>query len=80
VERRVINDSTEESSRELAAAWWRKSTYSGVGECVVFAELGPRIALRNSNDRAGGTLFFARGALSRWIAGTKAGEFDDLTG
>jgi hypothetical protein len=58
---------------------WRKSTFSGAdGNCVEVAADGDRIAVRQSNDVGGGTLTFTRAELAAWIAGCKAGEFDDL--
>jgi hypothetical protein len=46
-------------------------------------ELAPlpdgRVAVRNSNARAAGTVFFTRREMDAWLKGAKAGEFDDLT-
>jgi hypothetical protein len=68
-----------ESAAKLEGALWRKSSFSTAVECVAVSEAGSRIALRNSNRPDGGTLMFSRGTLAAWIAGVKAGEFDDLT-
>jgi hypothetical protein len=58
---------------------WRKSTYSGASSsCVEVAEEDDRIALRNSNHPDAGMLHFTRAEMAAWIAGCKAGEFDDL--
>jgi hypothetical protein len=59
--------------------WWRKSSFSGPGECLIVAELGSEVALRNSNKPGAGTLVFGRGEVAAWVAGCKASEFDDLT-
>ncbi len=63
---------------------WRKSSFSGGGDsgsgnCVEMAELADgRIAVRNSNNRAAGAVFFTRAEMAAWIAGVKNAEFDDL--
>lgn len=57
---------------------WRLSSFTGDGDCVELAEDGDSVLVRNSNDREAGTLTFTRPELAAWIAGCKAGEFDDL--
>lgn len=60
---------------------WRISSFSGdQGSCVELA-LAPdgRVAVRNSNHRDAGTVFFTRREMQAWVRGAKAGEFDDLT-
>jgi hypothetical protein len=58
---------------------WRTSSFTDRGNCVAVAELDDgRVALRNSNRPQSGTLLLSRPALHAWIAGLKAGEFDDL--
>jgi hypothetical protein len=46
------------SNLDLARAEWRKSSYSGSsgGECVEVADLGARVAVRDSKDPEVGTL------------------------
>ncbi|MGA5203234.1 DUF397 domain-containing protein [Streptomyces variegatus] len=46
------------SSKDLTNARWRKSSYSGNtgGECVEVADLGARVAVRDSKDPEVGTL------------------------
>ncbi|MFD5481145.1 DUF397 domain-containing protein [Streptomyces hawaiiensis] len=46
------------SSKDLTNARWRKSSYSGSsgGECVEVADLGVRVAVRDSKDPEVGTL------------------------
>jgi hypothetical protein len=78
-ERVAHQNLTEGSASELWGVWWRKSSFSSGGECVSVAGVGGEVALRNSNRPDGGTLVFSRGELAAWIAGVKAGEFDDLT-
>lgn len=58
---------------------WRTSSFSGDGTCVEVAEDGDRIAVRNSVHPDRGTVYFTREEMAAWVAGCKAGEFDDLT-
>lgn len=76
----MSHDSNESESTALepGRVRWRKSTFTLNGDCVTVGKLGDRIAVRNSNDPDGGTLFFTRSEIAAWIAGVKAGEFDDL--
>jgi hypothetical protein len=58
---------------------WRKSSFSAdQGDCVELAETADGIAVRNSKRPDGGTLTFTRAELAAFLAGAKAGEFDDL--
>jgi hypothetical protein len=60
---------------------WRKSRFSGAqGDCVELAATAHGIAVRNSKRPDGGTLTFTQAELAAFIAGVKAGEFDDLAG
>ncbi|MGQ0837372.1 DUF397 domain-containing protein [Actinokineospora sp.] len=65
---------------DLDSAPWRKSSFSGdEGACVETAPLvDGSIAVRNSNHRDAGIVFFTRAEMAAWINGVKAGEFDDL--
>jgi len=58
---------------------WRMSSFTDRGSCVAVACRGGDVALRNSNRPDAGTLLFSVEAMHDWIAGIKAGEFDDLT-
>jgi hypothetical protein len=59
---------------------WRKSSHSHSDNCVEVAEVaGGTVLVRNSNRPAAGTIEFTRGEMAAWVAGCKAGEFDDLT-
>ena len=63
---------------------WRKSSFSGTDgnndNCVEVAALPDgRIAMRNSKHPEAGTVYFTRKEMAAYIAGVKAGEFDDLT-
>ncbi|WP_405613106.1 DUF397 domain-containing protein [Streptomyces sp. NBC_01511] len=65
-------------------AKWLKSSFSGGsngggGNRVEAAALPDgRIAVRNSKSPEAGTVFFTRAEMAAWLAGVKAGEFDDL--
>jgi hypothetical protein len=59
---------------------WRKSTVSNPsGNCVELAELpGGSIAVRNSRSPDGPVLVYTRAEIGAFLAGIRAGEFDDL--
>jgi hypothetical protein len=57
---------------------WRKSTFTNQGNCFELAPTNNGIALRNSNNHKQGTLLFTHAELAAFLAGCKAGEFDDL--
>lgn len=58
---------------------WRISSYSGSnGSCVAVADLGDRVAIRNSNSPDRGTLVLSPASMASLIAAAKAGEWDDL--
>lgn len=68
----------------LDRAAWRISSFSGAtngggGNCVEVAELANgQIAVRNSNHRDAGTVYFTRTEIAAFLAGVKNAEFDDL--
>lgn len=71
------------STVDLSTLTWRKSSFSGGDgdndNCVEVAAVPDgRIAVRNSNDRAAGVVLFTRAEMAAYLAGVKAGEFDDL--
>jgi hypothetical protein len=59
---------------------WRKSTFSNNGSCVELADLGAGIVgVRDSKlGDSSPVLHFTRTEIAAWLAGSKAGEFDDL--
>jgi len=69
------DDSSGRAGRSLR---WRKSSFSMTGECVEVADCDGDVAVRNSNNPDAGTLVFGRAVMAAWVAGLKAGEFDDL--
>lgn len=68
---------TSHSSTDLT---WRKSSFSGAngGDCVEIADTGTGLLVRNSKRHDQGSIPFTRSELAAFIAGCKAGEFDDL--
>lgn len=60
-------------------ASWRMSSFTDRGSCVAVACRDGDVAVRNSNQPEGGVLVFSAQAMHDWIAGIKAGEFDDLS-
>lgn len=52
---------------------WRKSTYSGGqgGQCVEVASAPGRVAVRDTTNRADGTLAFTRDAWVTFVSGLK---------
>jgi hypothetical protein len=58
---------------------WRKSSYSQDGpNCVELSDTHVDVLLRNSNLPEQGHISFSRNEMAAFIAGIKAGEFDDL--
>ena len=59
---------------------WRKSSYSHDNGCVELADLGDGIVgVRDSKlGRGSPILRFTQAEVEAWLAGSKAGEFDDL--
>ena len=59
--------------------FWMKSSWSySNGNCVEVAQLpGGQVGVRDSKDPDGPVLRFTRGEWSAFVAGVRAGEFDD---
>ena len=67
---------TKKSNPEIT---WRKSSFSGSsGTCVEIADAVDGVMVRNSTRPDDVTLAFTRAELAAFVAGCKAGEFDDL--
>ena len=64
---------------DLTDAVWNKSTRSGGngGDCVeVAVNLPGIVAVRDSKNRAGGTLVFTPAVWAAFLDGVRSGEFD----
>jgi hypothetical protein len=59
---------------------FRKSTFSDNNGCVEMADGGDAVLVRDSKDPSGPVLRFTRTEVAAWLAGARAGEFDDLAG
>ncbi|MFC0527999.1 DUF397 domain-containing protein [Phytohabitans kaempferiae] len=55
---------------------WRTSSRSQNTNCVEIGEMGTAIVMRDSKDREGPMLIFARDQWIEFVASAKAGEFD----
>lgn len=64
----------------LGAVTWRKASASNPsGDCVEVAALdGGAVAVRNSREPHGPALVYTPAEIAAFLAGAKAGEFDDL--
>lgn len=58
------------TSTDLTNARWRKSSYSGNtgGDCVEVADLGARVAVRDSKDPEAGTLTLSPQTYAAFVA------------
>ncbi len=58
---------------------WRKSSRSqNSAQCIYVARDGDRIAIRESDDPAQAVTVTDRAKFAAFVAGVKAGEFDDM--
>jgi Domain of unknown function (DUF397) len=66
--------------QQLSGLIWRKSSYSNSSSnCVEVALAGSDVAVRDSKDPDGPMLVYPQTGMAAFIAGVKAGEFDDLS-
>jgi hypothetical protein len=64
---------------QLGLAWRKSRASNPSGACVEVAGLpGGEVAVRNSRHPGGPALVYTRGEIAAFLAGAKAGEFDDL--
>ncbi|NYI07757.1 DUF397 domain-containing protein [Allostreptomyces psammosilenae] len=56
---------------------WRKSSYSGAGQCVEVAAPGAMlVTVRDSKNPDGPRLAFTAGAWSAFVTSTRGGDFE----
>ncbi|GAA4680269.1 DUF397 domain-containing protein [Phytohabitans rumicis] len=55
---------------------WKTSSRSQNTNCVEVADSGSTVAMRDSKDRGGPILIFAKERWLDFVAGAKDGEFD----
>lgn len=67
---------------ETSRAAWRKSSFcNGADACVEVAPLpGGYVGVRDSKEQDGAVLLFSRPEFAAFVAGVRAGEYDDLAG
>ncbi|EXU68233.1 hypothetical protein Z951_10905 [Streptomyces sp. PRh5] len=67
------------STVDMAAAIWRRSSYSGPegNECVEVADLRTHIAVRDSKNTTGPVLTFPADAFASFVVEVKAGHRHD---
>ena len=63
---------------DLSRAEWRKSSRSGGngGACVEVAVTSTTVGVRDTKDRAGGTLVLSPGCWAGFVSGIRDGRFD----
>jgi Domain of unknown function (DUF397) len=63
----------------LEVSWRKASASNPSGSCVEVGALADgQVALRNSRHPSGPALVYTRAEIAAFLAGAKAGEFDDL--
>ena len=60
----------------LVGISWRKSSFSGTGNCVEVAFIDEAIAVRDSTNPGGPALIFTAAEWDAFVGGAKDGEFD----
>jgi len=63
-------------SDPVASRAWRKSSYSGAGDCVEWSFDGSHVRVRDSKDPDGAVLTFTRPEWKAFVAGARDGEAD----
>jgi hypothetical protein len=69
----------QRSSSQETTPVWRRSTFCSAGTCIeVASRTDGSVVIRDSKNAAQPPLVFTRDEMRAWIAGVKAGEFDDF--
>ena len=64
---------------QLGLAWRKSKASNPSGACVEVAPLPDgEVAVRNSRHPSGPALIYTRAEIAAFLAGARAGEFDDL--
>jgi hypothetical protein len=61
---------------DVAPTAWRKSSYSGNGNCVEVAFVDHHVAVRDSKNRNGPVIMFTPDEWDAFLRGARDGEFD----
>jgi Domain of unknown function (DUF397) len=71
-----VNHTQQLNEADLNQAIWRKSSFSGNGDCVEVAFVNDYTAVRHTKHRDGGTLVFNKTEWDAFLTGVRQGEFD----
>ena len=58
---------------------WRRASFCHAGECVEVAGHDGMVWIRSSSEPELGTIRYSPAEFAAFVAGVKAGEFDELT-
>lgn len=74
-----VNEYNGMPADQVGATQWRKSTYSGVGNCVELARLASgEVAMRNSRFPEGPALLCPPEGFAAFLDAAKRGDLDEL--
>ena len=67
----------EDSVMDMATSAWRRSSWCSTSSCVEVAQVNGAVAVRDSKTADGAVLLYTPEEWHAFIAGVKAGEFDN---